>query len=82
MIHYFIPIEASDDRMSVLLVAKSLSLFFFFTFYYFVYVCMEHVESREKLNFVCVCMEHVWRSEKKPVLPACGFEESNLIRSL
>lgn len=59
------------------------SLIVFYILLFCIYVCMEHMESREKLNFVCVYMEHVWRLEKKqPVLPACGFEESNLIGSL
>lgn len=82
MIHYFIPVEALDDRMSVLLVTKSVSFFFYILLFC---ICMYGTcgEQREKLNFVCVCMEHVWRSEKKqPVLSACEFEESNLIRSL
>lgn len=57
MIHYFIPVEALDDRVDVSFIGNQVCLFFFFTFYYFVYVCMEHVESREKNLILCV---YVW----------------------
>lgn len=57
MIHFII-IEAIDDRVSALLVARS---HFFLTFFLnSVIVCMEHMwRSESNLLCVCVCMEHV-----------------------
>lgn len=54
MIHYFIPVEALDDRMLVLLVTKSVSFFLHFTI---LYMYVWNMWRAEKNLILCV---YVW----------------------